>query len=169
MPRRLFKRYIPDPSRLQGHKSLRLLGGLLNRPNLWHLNRHSVARAMGLGLFTALLPVPLQMLVAAILAVAMRANLAISVSLVWLTNPLTMPVVFYCTYRLGAWLLHIPPLQRPEALSWEWLSGQLATLWPPFLLGSLVAGTVLGAAAYAATLLYWQWRVRRQWRRRGQR
>jgi len=166
MPRRLFKRYMPDPSRLRRHQSLRVLGGLLDRPNLWHLNRHSVARAMGVGVFCAFLPIPLQMMVAAGLAIALRANLCISVSLVWLTNPLTMPVVFYCTYRLGAWLMGTPPRQLPEQWTWEWLTGQLATGWQPFLLGSLVAGLVLATMAYAGTRLYWRWRAGRQWRRR---
>lgn len=166
MPRRLFKRYMPDPSRLRGNKSLRLLGGLLDRPNIWHLNRHSVSRAMGLGVFCAFLPIPLQMLVAALLAVACRANLAISVSLVWLTNPLTMPVLFYLTYQVGAWLLGVPPRVLPEHLSWQWVSSQLATLWQPLVLGSVVTGLVLGGVAYGATLLYWRGWVARRWRRR---
>lgn len=168
MPRRLFKRYLPDPSRLRGHKSLRLLGGLLDRPNLWHLNRHSVSRAMGIGVFCAFLPIPLQMLLAALMAVGLRANLAISVSLVWLTNPLTMPVLFYLTYQIGAWLLGTPPRELPDHLSWDWVTSQLSTLWQPFVLGSVVAGVVLGGAAYGATLLYWRGWVSQRWRRRKQ-
>lgn len=121
---------------------------------------------MGLGVFTAFLPIPMQMLVAALLAIAWRANLAISISLVWLTNPVTMPVVFYCTYKLGAWLLRMPPRTLADGVTLEWLSSQLGTLWQPFLLGSLVAGLVLGGVAYGATRGYWAWWVRHQWRRR---
>ena len=32
----------------------------------------------------------------------------------------------------------------PDNLTWEWISGQLSTLWQPFLLGSVVLGLVLG-------------------------
>ena len=34
MPRRLFKRYMPDPEYLKGHPTLRHLGQVLHDPNL---------------------------------------------------------------------------------------------------------------------------------------
>ncbi|MFJ5239627.1 DUF2062 domain-containing protein [Pseudomonas neuropathica] len=166
MPRRLFKRYMPDPTSIREHKSLRFLGKLLHDPNLWHLNRHSVARAMAVGLFAAFLPIPAQMLVAAALAVTVRGNLPIAVSLVWLTNPITMPAVFFCTYQAGAFLMDVPARHLPDELTWEWISGELSTLWQPFLLGSVVVGLVLGALAYCIVMMYWRWWVARQWARR---
>ncbi|WP_132491974.1 DUF2062 domain-containing protein [Pseudomonas aeruginosa] len=75
MPRRLFKRYMPDPESIRSQKSLRFLGKLTHDPNLWHLNRHSVSRAMAAGLFAAFIPMPMQMLLAAGLAVWIRSNL----------------------------------------------------------------------------------------------
>ncbi|MCP1477362.1 uncharacterized protein (DUF2062 family) [Pseudomonas sp. EB276 TE3739] len=168
MPRRLFKRYMPDPTSIREHKSLRFLGKLLHDPNLWHLNRHSVARAMAVGLFAAFLPIPAQMLVAAALAVMVRGNMPIAVSLVWLTNPITMPAVFFCTYQAGAFLMDVPARHLPDELTWEWISGELSTLWQPFLLGSVVVGLVLGILAYFLVMLYWRWWVARQWRRRKQ-
>lgn len=169
MPRRLFKRYMPDPTLVREHKSLRFLGAMLHDPNLWHLNRHSVSRAMAVGLFAAFVPIPMQMLLAASLAIPLRANLPISVGLVWLTNPITMPPIFYCTYKLGALLLGVPPVELPEEMSWEWITGELSTLWQPFLLGSLLTGSVLAASAYALTMLYWRWWVAHSWRKRVER
>ena len=82
MPRRSIKRFMPDPDSIKKHKSLRFLGSLLHDPNLWHLNRHSVARAMAVGLFAAFIPMPFQMLLAASLAILVRSNMPISVGLV---------------------------------------------------------------------------------------
>ena len=166
MPRRLFKRYMPDPEYLKEHRSLRFLGKLLHEPNLWHLNRHSVARAMALGLFAAFIPLPMQMLLAASLAVACRANLPIAVGLVWLTNPITMPPVFYCTYQLGSWILQTPSMVMPDELTWAWISAELSTLWQPFLLGSVITGLLAAGLGYGLTMTYWRWWVRHNWRKR---
>ncbi len=166
MPRRIFKRYMPDPERIRANKSLRFLGHLLHDPNLWHLNRHSVARAMAIGLFWAMIPMPMQMLAAAALAIPLRANLPISVGLVWLTNPITMPPIFYCTYKLGAWLMGIPSMVMPDELSMSWVASELASLWKPLYLGSLVSGLIAAALGYSGTMLYWRWWVGRSWQKR---
>ena len=121
---------------------------------------------MAVGIFAAFIPMPFQMLLAAFLAVNVRANMPISVGLVWLTNPITMPPVFYCTYKIGAWLMNVPARTLPDELTWEWISGQLSTVWQPFLLGSVVCGVVLGALAYCLTMLYWRWWVSRKWKGR---
>ncbi len=166
MPRRLFKRYMPHPDRIKDNKSLRFLGGLIHDPNLWHLNRHSVARAMAIGLFWAMIPMPMQMLAAAALAIPLRANLPISVGLVWLTNPITMPPIFYTTYKLGAWLMDMPAVTMPDELSMAWVAAELAVLWKPLYLGSLVAGLGLSLLGYATTTFYWRWWVQHSWQKR---
>ncbi len=166
MPRRLFKRYLPHPDRIKGNKSLRFLGTLIHDPNLWHLNRHSVSRAMAIGLFWAMIPIPMQMLTAAASAVPARANLPMAVGLVWLTNPLTMPAVFYCNYKVGTWLMGTPAFDMPAELSLAWIRRLLETHWQPLYLGSLVLGLVLGILGYVLTQAYWRWWVGNNWRKR---
>lgn len=168
MPRRFFKRYMPHPDRIKENKSLRFLGVLIHDPNLWHLNRHSVSRAMAIGLFWAMIPIPMQMLVAAFCAIPARANLPIAVGLVWLTNPLTMPAVFYGNYKVGAWLLDSPVSAVPMELSLTWVRHLLENHWQPLYLGSLVTGVILAILGYALTQAYWRWWVGRSWRRRQQ-
>lgn len=157
---------MPDPEVIRRHKSLRCLGTLLERAHLWRLNRHSVAQAFMIGLFAAFIPVPFQMLIAAGLAIAIQANLPIAVALVWITNPLTMPVLFFLAYKLGAWILGMPPQALDVHISMTWLLHGLAATWKPFLLGCLVSGLSLGAMGYVGMHLVWRGYVVYRHRRR---
>lgn len=166
MPRRFIKRYMPNPESIRNNKSLRFLGTLMHDPNLWHLNRHSVSRSMAIGFFWAMIPMPMQMVAAAFSAVFLRGNLPISVGLVWLTNPITMPPVFYCSYKFGAWLMSTPTLKIPEHVTLHWVGQVLQTHWQPLYLGSFVLGLILAVLSYFGTNAYWHWWVRRNWRKR---
>lgn len=161
MPKRLFRKYLPSPEKIRHSKSLSFLGALLTDPNLWHINRHSLAGAAFIGIFSAFLPIPMQMGVAAILAVRFKCNLPLSVVLVWITNPLTMAPVFYFTYRVGSWMLGEPG-HMPEQVTFAWLFEQLVPLW----LGSLLTGLVLATAAWGMIKLVWRLSVVRKWQQR---
>ena len=89
-------------------QSLRLLGDWIYATNLWHINRYSASMAFFVGLFVAFMPIPGQMLLAALLAVLLSCNLPLSVGLVWITNPVTMPAIFYMSYKVGALLIDVP-------------------------------------------------------------
>ena len=166
MPRELLKRYMPNPERIKRTRSLRFLGDILHDPNLWHITRHSVARAMACGLFVAMLPIPMQMLVSAFAAILIRANLPISVGMVWLTNPITMPPVFFAQYTIGTLLLGAPERGMPMELSLTWLTTEIQHIWQPMLVGSLLTGVVAASIGYFGTLLYWRFWVSRNWKRR---
>ncbi|MCB1724157.1 MAG: DUF2062 domain-containing protein [Gammaproteobacteria bacterium] len=167
MPRHFIKRFTPDPATLKKHKHLRHLGTLLHDENLWHLNRRSVSGGVAVGLFWAMIPIPAQMVAAAFSAVLFRVNLPISVALVWLTNPLTMPPVFYLNYVVGTWLLGKPPAVGEFHLTLEWITNQIEVIWKPLFLGSIVLGLVLAVVGYGLMRLYWRWQVLRRFRSRG--
>lgn len=169
MPRRLLKRFMPDHRKIREHKHLSLFGERLHDPNLWHLNRRSVAGAVGLGMFVAFLPTPGQMIIAAAVALWFRVNLPLTVAMVWLTNPITMPPVFYFTYKVGAWLLGHEPYHFTFSLSVEWLLENTEAILLPLWIGSLVVGVVMALLSYAAVRLIWRWQVIRRRRSPRQR
>lgn len=166
MPKKVFKRWLPDPHFVRSHKSLQFLGHLLHDPNLFHLNRHSVSGAFFVGLFVAFLPTLGQMPLAAICALLFRVNLPISVALVWISNPLTMPPIFFATYELGRWILDSPQIHFSMELSWEWFKEEFPNFWRPLLLGSVITGLISGGIGYIAMQLIWRLHVVSQWRRR---
>jgi len=64
------------------------------QPMVWHLNRRSVAGGVAVGLFVSWVPVPLQMLFAAVLAAVLRVHVPVSVVMVWFRSGLA-----YVAYR----------------------------------------------------------------------
>lgn len=163
MPRRVIRKYLPHADTVRGYRQLRFLGRRLHEPNLWHLNRNSVSMAAAIGLFVAFIPVPFQMLLAALGAILFGANLPLAVALVWVTNPLTMPPVFYFCYRLGAWLLDSPARHFQFELSFAWLGNELLRVWEPLLLGCLLMAIASSAAGYYVVRGLWRRHVRRDW------
>lgn len=157
----------PSPQRLRGMRSLRPLGGWVYEPNLWHINRLSTAKAFAIGLFSAMIPLPGQMFIAALVAVRWRANLPLSVTLIFITNPLTMPVIYFAAYQLGAAILDTPLQQVEFEMTWHWLTERLGRIWQPFLLGCFIMGSLAGIFGYVAIDLLWRWRVIDQWQKRA--
>ena len=166
MSKKLIQRYLPDPERLRQNKSLQFLGNHLFDSNLWHLNRRSAAKAFLIGIFAALLPIPFQMVLAAVLAVYVRCNLPLSVALVWITNPLTMPFIFYFTYKVGCFILNIPPSGSGFQVSWEWLMSKLSSIWLPLYLGSLICAIIASIGSYFIVHIFWRINITRAWKQR---
>ena len=166
MPKKFLRRYLPNADTIRAKLTLRPLGFLLHRADIWHLHRRSVAGATFIGLFCAFLPVPSQMLVAAVFAVWFRCNLPIAVTLVWITNPLTFPAIFYFAYRLGAWLLNMRLEIDTVRMDLDWWIGNLDSIAYPILLGALVCGWVAGATGFVLVRVLWRFHAIRRWKER---
>ncbi|MCU7836031.1 MAG: DUF2062 domain-containing protein [gamma proteobacterium symbiont of Taylorina sp.] len=156
MPKNFIKKYMPDHTTIREHKHLKIFGKLLHNGNLWHFNRRSVSGAFAVGLFCAFIPLPSQMIFAAACAILLQVNLPISVSLVWITNPVTMPPIFYGSYKLGAFILGYELLETDYQMNVEWFSSQIEHIWQPFLLGCFIAGTISALIAYTTIRLLWR-------------
>ena len=167
MAKEIIKRYMPNQDAIKKHKHLQFLGEKLHEPNLWHLNRHSVARAFAAGLFVAWLPIPGQMVVVAMAALYFRANMAISVALVWITNPLTWVPLFYPAYRIGLWFLNVTPPTNFQ-FTFDNVMAHLGALWLPLLFGCLLVGTIFAVVGYFGIQYFWSWHVTRKWQHRKQ-
>ena len=169
MPKKLFKKLFPQLERFRDDQSLAMFGHAGRDPNLWHINRRSVARAFAIGLFTALIPIPGQMIIAAGLAIIFRANIPISVILVWVTNPITIPAIFYTAYKIGTMILDVQLEPFQFEFSLNWLFTGLQDRWQPFLIGCLCTGALAGAGGYGFVQLYWRFYVSKVWSNRKHR
>lgn len=163
MPRKIIRRFLPDLKSLLDQRSLRWLGSLSHDPNLLHLNRHSVSLAVFIGIFCAFIPLPIQTLLAIALCFWLGANLPLAMIIIWISNPLTIPPMFFLTYKLGSYILNTQVSGFSVDLSWQWFSELGSDILLPLFLGSFICGTVLGLIGYFFILSLWRWQVIKNW------
>jgi uncharacterized protein (DUF2062 family) len=177
MPRKFFRRFLPDGDTVRRHKYLVRLGPWLQHPNLWHLNRGSVAGGFAIGLAAGLVPGPLQMLTAALLAVPLKKNLPVALVTTLYTNPLTIAPLYLLAYGYGRLLLGAggaPPAIQPYEWDWaHWIdSAQALMHWTlalgkPLAVGLVALALTLSVLGYAAVQIGWRAYVVLAWRTRA--
>ena len=145
------------------------LRNTIAQPMVWHLNRRSVAGGVAVGLFISWMPLPLQMLFAAVLSAVMRVHVPVSVVMVWFTNPLTVAPLFYAAWRSGSMILGKPVFADPLHFSTQSLLSGVGHAWPTVLTGLLFCASVSAVVGFAITLLAWRIHAVRRWRQRRHR
>jgi uncharacterized protein (DUF2062 family) len=173
MPRKFLKRYMPSVERVREVKILGIFGDALFHPALWHLNRRSAAGGVATGLFCGLIPGPLQMLGAGIVAVLFRVNLPVALLTTLYTNPLTIVPLYLLAYQIGSLALGAaggaPPAPPPD---WVWstplASARAVSQWmmglgTPLALGVFLLALVLALAGYIVVRVGWSIYLRRAW------
>jgi len=176
MPRKLFRKYLPSHQSIRENRYLRFFGSALQHHNLWHLHRKSVAGGVAVGMFCGLIPGPLQMLSAAVLAILFRVNLPVAAIVTWYTNPVTILPLYYVAYKLGLFvtasrstppppldleLFYLPVTQWIPAIG-HWF----ALMGKPFAAGLVLLALILAVAGYLLVLAGWRAHVVLTWRKR---
>ena len=175
MPRKFFRKYLPTHESVRENKYFTRFGKFLTHPNLWHLNRHSVAGGLGIGMFAGLVPGPLQMLSAALLAVPLRVNLPVALATTLYTNPITIGPLYVLAYEIGRLLVDggngasTPPtfdfMQFGESV--ELFLRWMLSLGKPLFIGLVTLAVSLGILGYLAVHAGWRVYVILAWRRRA--
>lgn len=174
--RRWLRSILPDHQVVRSHRGLSRFETTLLHPRLWHLNRRSVRGAVAVGLFCGLIPGPLQMISAALGALALRVNLPLALLTTLYTNPLTIVPLYFVAHLLGRWLMgggtaFVSPPELAESegvLDWAGdLLGWLEALGRPLLIGLPLLALLLAAVGFVAVDLLWRWVSLRRWRSRS--
>jgi uncharacterized protein (DUF2062 family) len=177
--RKFFRKHLPDSDTVRAMRGLGPFQRWLQHPNLWRLNRRSVSGAVAVGLFSGLVPGPLQMLTAALLALPLRVNLPVALLVTLYTNPFTIVPLYMLAYGYGRLLLRegdAAAKVEPFAMDWSDIGGSLASLgvWmmqlgKPLGIGLLALGLTLALLGYAAVRIGWRMYLVAAWRRRQRR
>jgi len=176
VPRRFFRKYLPDAEAVRSNRLFARLTWL-HHPNLWHLNRRSVSRAVGIGLFAGLVPGPLQMITAVLLAVPLRANVPVAMAMTFYTNPLTIVPLYLVAFAYGKFILleeHQAVEIQPFQMDWSNLAESTVaafhwclTLGKPLAVGLVALAVTLGIVGTLATRFAWRLYVILAWKKRA--
>lgn len=132
------------------------------------LSPHRIAVGVAIGVFAVFTPfLGFQLLLAAMLCIALRGSVGASFLASFVGNPLTYPMIWFSTYHVGNLLLgtssgQLAGFQKNVAAIWESLItfsphafvDAVASIWPifkPMALGALPLGATAGLLAYAAS------------------
>lgn len=159
MPRRFFKSISPSRRSVSAQRWLAPVRHLLDEPNLWAIRRRSVAPAVAIGLFWAWLPIPGHTFWSGLTAIGTKVQLPLAMILTWVTNPVTIVPMYYVAYRVGRWLLGIPPREFRFELSVSWFTGEFLEIWQPLMLGCTLLGVASAVIGYITVDQLWRSQV----------
>jgi uncharacterized protein (DUF2062 family) len=179
MPRKFLRKYLPDAEAVRSKRMITLFGRWLQHPNLWHFNRRSVPGALAIGLFAGLMPGPVQMLTALLLAAPLKKNIPVALLVTFYTNPLTIVPLYVIAFEYGNLLLgrsHGLGAIEPFVMDWaDWLGSMQAmahwclSLGKPLGVGLVALAMTLAAVGYLLARIGWRLYVTAAWRARARR
>ena len=166
------KRHIPTRETVHRYRLLRPFASHLGHSSLWRMTRRSVPRGVALGLFVGVIIPIMHTAIAAVMAIPLRANVAIAAAFTLVVNPLTIPALYYGAYRIGSWELHHDgSLVNPAAA--ERFSSELSRLlfWVhqasgPIAVGVLTIAATAALLGYLGSALVWRFWSHSRWRQR---
>lgn len=149
----------PSREQLEANRWLRALAPYLADPKLWHWSRRGVAAGVAIGLFIGLLIPVAQILLAAAAAVVLRANVPVAAAGTLVTNPLTVPPIYYAAYHIGAWATGTSATAAVSLSDPASLWASLGTIGLPLFAGLAITATCVAIASYLLISRMWVRRV----------
>lgn len=100
--RHRLQHWLPSPASLRGHPGLGRWLEPLADPRLWTLSRRRVARGAAIGALFCVIPLPVQVPLAVVGAILLRANLPAAVAATLISNPITMVAILTAAWKVGS-------------------------------------------------------------------
>lgn len=121
--------------------------------------RKMISRGVSLGVFIAMIPMPFQMLAVLLFIPIFRFNVPVALLMCWVTNPFTMPFIYYVEYLTGSFFLDIET--KNVQISLEWFQNNFENIIYPLYLGTLFYSIIFSSLAYYLLTHFWKQSVHR--------
>jgi len=119
-----------------------------------YINRKSISRGVLIGLFWGFIPMPFQMLGVLAVTPILRFNVPIAIAMVWLSNPFTMPFMYYMEYLTGNFILGKDGVESIE-LTMRWFSNHWDDIVVPLYVGASFYSIVVSSIVYMIVNYLW--------------
>lgn len=174
--KRLLRDRLPKPDAILENRYLAWLKPWLGHPRLWHMHRGSVSLGVAIGAVTGLIPGPVQILLAILISIPLRANVLAAAAGTFVTNPFTFIPLYMLAFSMGTLITgeKMGNLVPPDfSFSWStpWLIvpamfDWVISLGPTLLVGLGMLAVILALICYFGTRIIWRIVVSRMWQNR---
>jgi uncharacterized protein (DUF2062 family) len=165
--------HVPTREALERNRFVRPFAHLILRSELWRFTRRSVPRGVALGLFVGVMIPLAHFVVAAFLAVFLRANIPAAMLATFIGFPVIYVALVALAYKIGEWLLHldamtgIQPLgETMQTTQTDHLLQRITGAGLDTALGLFVLACVFATLGYGLSAVFWRWWVARKRRQR---
>lgn len=117
-------------------------------------NRKMTSRGVLIGIFIAFIPMPMQMAAVLLFMPLLRFNVPVALAMCWLSNPLTMPPMYYMEYLTGAYILGSEV--APVEMTLEWFTENIDDIFIPLYLGTAIYSIFGSLLAYWGVNHFWR-------------
>ena len=178
MAKHFFERWLPSVERVKQSRVMALFGQQILHPQIWYVNRRSITKAMFVGTFLGLIPLPFHgvLIIAAVLL--LRINLPLCLALSWLSNPITVVPIIYAGFWTGTQVFDVQMVNEAmikgvlhQVSHWlsHWGQGHVdLSLAKILMVGTLLLAFLSASLVALSTNLLWRWSVIRHWKKRQQ-
>ena len=125
------------------------------------INRKSVSRALAVGAFWLFVPMPFQMLAVLGMTPFFIFNVPIALLMVWISNPVTMPAMYYVEYLLGNFILGADELDDIK-ISMHWFTTHWDDIFVSMYVGAFTLSVFFAVLLYFLANQLWRGSVKRE-------
>ena len=176
MAKHFFQSWLPSPERVNNLKIMKIFGKYASNPQLWYVNRKSISKAVFIGTFWGILPIPLHSALIVLTVLLFEVNLPISLLLAWIMNPFTIVPILIGAFWIGTQIYGVHMINQEMLLGvfhqiMHWIQnfghGHIDfSLAKILATGLLIEALLFAAALFTLTRIYWRWSVIKKWRNR---
>lgn len=176
MAKFFFQSWLPSPERVNNLKIMKIFGKHVLNPKLWYVNRKSISKAIFIGTFWGILPIPLHSILIVLTVLAVEANLPISLLLAWIMNPLTIVPILIFAFWLGTQIYGVHMINKDMLVGVfhqivHWIQnfghGHIDfSLAKILATGLLIEALLFAIVLFIATRIFWRWSVIKKWNNR---